>query len=234
MPSTPGAAETEASLVAARHALETLAMSERERLRAWRRDRPGWRLVADPPPARSCCCRAGIERPAPSLPDEASVVAVIDAPADTPGQRTRPGIRRRAAAAPAPRSVRSARSPRRSARRLLSCLRPRSRSSFDCSISAMRRLAAAALAASRAGRAGARQNHQRRARNRRRSPIIGLHEHRSRRTGCARSTGLNPKSSPIASHTPKIVCDRSGSGDVILLRRSISFKLHWQIFCLCH
>jgi hypothetical protein len=29
MPSTPGAAETESSLVAARHALETLAMSER-------------------------------------------------------------------------------------------------------------------------------------------------------------------------------------------------------------
>ena len=29
LPSTPGAAETEASLVAARHALETLAMSER-------------------------------------------------------------------------------------------------------------------------------------------------------------------------------------------------------------
>ena len=52
LPSTPGAAETEASLVAARHALETLAMSERRWLRAWRRDRAGRRLVADPPPAR--------------------------------------------------------------------------------------------------------------------------------------------------------------------------------------
>jgi len=84
MPSTPGAAETESSLVAARRALETLAMSERNGcalgaatalVGAW------WpiRRLLD-----RTAARAGIESPAPSLPDEASVVAVIERGAEVP------------------------------------------------------------------------------------------------------------------------------------------------------
>ena len=78
LPSTPGAAETEASLVAARHALETLAMSERNGCALG----AATALVGDWWPIRRLLDRAatrvGIESPAPSLPDEASVVAVID------------------------------------------------------------------------------------------------------------------------------------------------------------
>lgn len=77
LPSTPGAAETEASLVAARHALETLAMSERNGCALG----AATALVGDWWPIRRLLDRAatrvGIESPAPSLPDEASVVAVI-------------------------------------------------------------------------------------------------------------------------------------------------------------
>ena len=78
LPSTPGAAETEASLVAARHALETLATSERDGcaigaatalVGAW------WpiRRLLD-----RAASRAATEAPAPSLPDEASVVAIVE------------------------------------------------------------------------------------------------------------------------------------------------------------
>jgi hypothetical protein len=85
MPSTPGAAETESSLVAARHALETLAMSEREGCALG----AATALVCDWWPVRRLLDRAavrvGIEAPAPSLPDEASVVAIVDAATDTPG-----------------------------------------------------------------------------------------------------------------------------------------------------
>jgi hypothetical protein len=84
LPSTPGAAETEASLVAARHALETLAMSERDGCALG----AVAALVGDWWPIRrllDCAAtRVGIESPAPSLPDEASVVAVIDRGAATP------------------------------------------------------------------------------------------------------------------------------------------------------
>ena len=84
MPSTPGAAETEASLVAARHALETLAMSERNGCAIG----AATALVGDWWPIRRLLDRAatrvGIESPAPSLPDEASVVAVIEQAAETP------------------------------------------------------------------------------------------------------------------------------------------------------
>jgi hypothetical protein len=80
LPSTPGAAETEASLVAARHALETLAMSER-----------GGCALGDWWPIRRlldrAAARVGTEAPAPSLPDEASVVAIIDRGADTPASQ---------------------------------------------------------------------------------------------------------------------------------------------------
>jgi hypothetical protein len=84
LPSTPGAADTEASLVAARHALETLAMSERSGCAIG----AATALVGDWWPIRRLLDRAatrvGIESPAPSLPDEASVVAVIEQAAETP------------------------------------------------------------------------------------------------------------------------------------------------------
>jgi hypothetical protein len=84
LPSTPGAAETETSLVAARHALETLAMSERGGCALG----AATALVGDWWPVRRLLDRAatrvGIEAPAPSLPDEASVVLVIDHGSDSP------------------------------------------------------------------------------------------------------------------------------------------------------
>ncbi len=79
MPSTPGAAETESSLVAARHALETLAMSERNGCSLG----AATALVGDWWPIRRlldrAAARVGTEPPAPSLPDEASIIDVIHA-----------------------------------------------------------------------------------------------------------------------------------------------------------
>jgi hypothetical protein len=78
VPSTPGAAETEASLMAARHALETLAFSERNGCALG----AATALVGDWWPVRRlldrAAARVGTEAPAPSLPDEASVIAVIE------------------------------------------------------------------------------------------------------------------------------------------------------------
>jgi len=78
LPSTPGAAETESSLVAARHALETLATSERDGCALG----AATALVCDWWPVRRLLDRAasrvGTEAPAPSLPDESSVVAIVD------------------------------------------------------------------------------------------------------------------------------------------------------------
>ena len=78
LPSTPGAAQTEASLVAARHALETLAMSERGGCALG----AATALVGDWWPIRRlldrAAARVGTEAPAPSLPDESSVVEAID------------------------------------------------------------------------------------------------------------------------------------------------------------
>jgi hypothetical protein len=83
MPSTPGAGETESSLMAARHALETLAMSERNGCALG----AATALVGDWWPVRRlldrAASRAGTEAPAPSLPDEASVVAIIERGAET-------------------------------------------------------------------------------------------------------------------------------------------------------
>lgn len=83
LPSTPGAAETESSLVAARHALETLAMSERNGCALG----AATALVGDWWPIRRlldrAAARAGTEPPAPSLPDEASVVTIIGSGADS-------------------------------------------------------------------------------------------------------------------------------------------------------
>ena len=77
LPSTPGAAETEGSLVAARRALETLAMSERNGCALG----AATALVGDWWPIRRlldrAAARVGTESPAPSLPDQKSIVAVI-------------------------------------------------------------------------------------------------------------------------------------------------------------
>jgi len=84
LPSTPGAAETEASLVAARHALETLAHSERKGCALG----AATALVGDWWPIRRvldrAAARVGLECPAPSLPDEASIIEVIERASDTP------------------------------------------------------------------------------------------------------------------------------------------------------
>ncbi|HWI89549.1 MAG TPA: hypothetical protein VNS11_09980 [Sphingomicrobium sp.] len=83
LPSTPGAAETEASLLAARHALETLASSERKGCALG----AATSLVGDWWPIRRlldrACARVSLECPAPSLPDEASIVDVIRRASDT-------------------------------------------------------------------------------------------------------------------------------------------------------
>jgi hypothetical protein len=84
LPSTPGAAETETSLVAARHALETLANSERNGCALG----AATALVGDWWPIRRLLDRAasrlGTESPAPSLPDEASVIEVIERGTEAP------------------------------------------------------------------------------------------------------------------------------------------------------
>ena len=84
LPSTPGAAETEASLVAARHALETLALSERKGCALG----AATALVGDWWPIRRlldrAAARAGLQCPAPSLPDESSIVDVIGLSSDDP------------------------------------------------------------------------------------------------------------------------------------------------------
>ncbi|MEO7277571.1 MAG: hypothetical protein ABIW33_06070 [Sphingomicrobium sp.] len=83
-PSTPGAAQSEATLVAARNALETLAMSERDGCALG----AATALVGDWWPIRRlldrAASRAGTDIPAPSLPDEASVIEVIERSAATP------------------------------------------------------------------------------------------------------------------------------------------------------
>lgn len=84
-PSTAGAAQTEAALLAQRHALETLATSERggcalgaatALVEDWR----SLRRLLD-----RAAGRAGLDVPTCTLPDEASVGRAIQAGADTPG-----------------------------------------------------------------------------------------------------------------------------------------------------
>lgn len=84
-PSTAGSAETEATLLAQRHALETLATSERRGcalgaatslVEDWR----SLRRLLD-----RAAARAGLDVPACTLPDEESVAGAIHAGADTPG-----------------------------------------------------------------------------------------------------------------------------------------------------
>ena len=84
LPSTPGAAETEATMNAQRNALEILATSERRGCALG----AAAALVGDWWSVRRmldrAASRAGLDSPPPALPDEASVVAVIDAASDTP------------------------------------------------------------------------------------------------------------------------------------------------------
>ncbi len=78
IPSTPGAAVTESALMAQRHALETLARSERQgcalgAVTALVADWRGFRPLLD-----KAASRVGIEVPACALPDEDSVAEVLD------------------------------------------------------------------------------------------------------------------------------------------------------------
>lgn len=77
LPSTPGAAETEATLVAQRHAIETLAKSERRGCALG----AATALMADWSSIRAVLDRAadrmGMQKPALTLPDEGSIVRVI-------------------------------------------------------------------------------------------------------------------------------------------------------------
>ncbi len=82
MPSTPGAMQTENALLAQRHAIETLAKSERRGcalgaatalVQDWRALRPLLDHAAD---------RSGLARPASTLPDDASLAAAVAAGTD--------------------------------------------------------------------------------------------------------------------------------------------------------
>ncbi len=82
LPSTPGAAQTESALVAQRHAIETLAKSERRgcalgaaaaMVQEWKAIRP----ILD-----HAATRSGLECPASTLPDDDSVASVMAQGAD--------------------------------------------------------------------------------------------------------------------------------------------------------
>jgi hypothetical protein len=94
VPSTPGASETESALAAQRHALEILAKSERRGCALG----AATALVSDWWPIRRlldrAATRAGIETPAPSLPDEASIAAVVEAECDSPASERALGFGR--------------------------------------------------------------------------------------------------------------------------------------------
>jgi len=82
-PSTPGAAETESAMNAQRNALEILATSERRGCALG----AAAALVGDWWPIRRlldrAASRAGLDSPAPALPDEASTIAAIDLASST-------------------------------------------------------------------------------------------------------------------------------------------------------
>jgi hypothetical protein len=84
LPSTPGAAETEATMNAQRNALEILATSERQGCALG----AAAALVGDWWPIRRlldrAASRAGLDSPAPALPDELSIQAAIDSAYNTP------------------------------------------------------------------------------------------------------------------------------------------------------
>lgn len=78
LPSTPGNAETEAALVAQRHALETLARSERFgcALGAASSLLSDWRAIR--PLLDRAGARVGVAPPQPVLPDESSIGDVLE------------------------------------------------------------------------------------------------------------------------------------------------------------
>jgi hypothetical protein len=84
LPSTPAAAETEASLMAQRHALEILAASERAGCALG----ASTALISDWEPIRRLLDRAalrvGLSSPPSSLPDEDSQQEIIQRSSDTP------------------------------------------------------------------------------------------------------------------------------------------------------
>lgn len=84
MPSTAGAAETEAALLAQRHAIETLAKSERRgcALGAATALVEDWRSVRRL--LDRAALRAGVDTPATTLPDEESIARVIAEGTDGP------------------------------------------------------------------------------------------------------------------------------------------------------
>jgi len=83
LPSTPGAAQTEAALQSQRHAIETLARSERRgcALGAATALLADWAAIR--PLLDRAAARSGVETPLPSLPGEASIARVIAAAVDT-------------------------------------------------------------------------------------------------------------------------------------------------------
>lgn len=85
LPSTPGAAACEASLVAQRHAIETLARSERNgcTLGACAALVEDWRAIR--PVLDKAAERSGIEVPPASLPDDVSISLAITDGVDGPG-----------------------------------------------------------------------------------------------------------------------------------------------------
>jgi hypothetical protein len=87
LPSTPGAAETEASLMAQRNALEILASSERNgcalgAVTALVGDWGSIRRLLD-----RAAVRTGVDRPEPSLPDEAELIELVGRTADLASSR---------------------------------------------------------------------------------------------------------------------------------------------------
>jgi hypothetical protein len=85
LPSTPGSAETESVLGGQRHAIETLALSERRgcALGATTALVGDWRTVREV--LDRAAARMGVDVPACTLPDSAAVVAVIHAGIDGMG-----------------------------------------------------------------------------------------------------------------------------------------------------
>ena len=123
LPSTPGAAETEATTNAQRNALEILANSERRGCALG----AAAALVGDWWPIRRlldrAASRAGLDSPAPALPDEQSIVAVIEATSDTPAsERALASARTSCSSSTAACSTCSKHAPKHA--RLLSNLRP--------------------------------------------------------------------------------------------------------------
>jgi hypothetical protein len=85
LPSTPGNAETEAALVAQRHALETLAQSERVgcSLGACTALIADWGAIR--PLLNRAAVRVGVEPPACALPDGSSIGRILEACAASGG-----------------------------------------------------------------------------------------------------------------------------------------------------